>query len=61
MEIEELKQKNKDELKSLLQKKRKEIQEMRFNLKTGKVKDVKGMHESKKTVARILTLLNNEN
>ncbi len=59
MKIEELKQKSKDDLKSLLAKKRKEIQEMHFNLKTGKVKDVKGLHEDKKTVARILTILNN--
>ena len=60
MEIEELKQKSQDELKSLLAKKRSEIQEMRFNLKTGKVKDVKDLHENKKTVARILTILNNK-
>lgn len=60
MEIEELRQKSKKELKKILNKKRKEMQEMRFNLKTGKVKEVKDIHKDKKTIARILTILNNK-
>ncbi|MFW6282946.1 MAG: 50S ribosomal protein L29 [Minisyncoccales bacterium] len=60
MEIEELRQKSKKELKKILNKKRKKMQEMRFNLKTGKVKEVKDIHKDKKTIARILTILNNK-
>jgi len=49
------------ELQSLLAKKREELLQLRFDLSAGKVKNVKRIKETKKDIARILTILNLKN
>jgi len=46
------------ELNKLLREKRKEWQDLRFKLTTGRVKDIKQVAKVKKDIARILTILN---
>ncbi|MDD5696661.1 MAG: 50S ribosomal protein L29 [Candidatus Pacebacteria bacterium] len=58
MKAEELKDKNEQELRMLLEEKKKKIEEMRFKASSGGLKNVKEIKESKKDVARILTALN---
>jgi len=57
MKIKELRSKSKGELKKLLKEKSKRIQELRFQLSSGKAKNKKEIKEIKKDVARILTSL----
>jgi len=57
MDISELKQKSKDELKKLLQDLRERLRQLRFDLAAGKVKNVREIRKIKKEIARILTLL----
>ena len=57
MEISELKQKSKDELKKILQDLRERLRQLRFDLAAGKVKNVREIRKIKKEIARILTLL----
>jgi len=57
MKIQELRQKSKEELRSLLQEKRKRLEELNFLLHQKKVKNVKEPAAIKKDIARILTLL----
>lgn len=45
------------ELQRILQEKREKLREFRFNLAGGKVKNVSEIRETKKDIARILTLL----
>jgi len=45
-------------LNKLLKEKRKEWQDLRFKLTTGRVKDIKQVAKVKKDIARILTILN---
>lgn len=59
MKTRELKQKSNEELKNALEEKRRQIGELKFLLRQGKkVKNVKEVRESRKDIARILTLLN---
>jgi large subunit ribosomal protein L29 len=58
MKTEELKDKNEQELKILLEEKKKKIEEMRFKAASGGLKNVKEIKENKKDIARILTALN---
>lgn len=58
MKINELKQKSKTELEKILQEQRLKLQQLRFDLTAGKLKNVREIREVKKTIARILTLLN---
>ena len=53
----ELKKKSVSELNKELLEKRKDIQDFRFGVSGAKVKNVKASKESKRAVARILTLL----
>ena len=46
------------ELNKSLNEKRKEWQDLRFKLTTGRVKDIKQVAKVKKEIARILTTLN---
>jgi len=58
MKAEELKDKNEQELKALLEEKKKKIEELRFKAASGALKNVKEIKENKKEIARILTALN---
>jgi len=57
MKIRELKQKSDKELKRTLTTLRDKLRELRFNLTGGKVKNIKEVHQTKKDIARVLTLL----
>lgn len=58
MKAEEIRNKPESELHQLLKDKRSKLREARFNLASGKVKNVKVVRKLKKDVARILTILN---
>lgn len=60
MKIRELRQKTNTELKKTLVDLRDKLRELRFNLSGGKVKNIKEVHQTKKDIARILTLLNED-
>ena len=57
MKIKELRQQSEAELRSLLRQKKSENVEARFSVSGGNTKSVKQVVESRKTVARIKTLL----
>lgn len=57
MKITELRQKTKLELQKLLQDSREKLRQLRFDLASGKIKNVRQIRELKKEIARILTLL----
>jgi len=57
MKITELRQKSKSELQKLLQDSREKLRQLRFDLASGKVKNVREIRGLKKDIARILTLL----
>lgn len=56
-EIKELKNKPAEELEKLLKEDRDKLNNLRFNLEAGKVKDVTELRTIKKNIARILTFL----
>lgn len=58
MKIRELRQKPKKELQENLIGLRDKLRELRFNLTGGKVKNIKEIHQTKKDIAKVLTLLN---
>ncbi|MCD6550597.1 50S ribosomal protein L29 [bacterium] len=58
MEAKELVKKSRSELQKLLFETREKLREMRFNLASGKVKNIKEIRALKKDIARILTVLN---
>jgi ribosomal protein L29 len=60
MKAQELKTKNQEELKRLLQEKRVELCKARFDIKSNQVKDNQIQKRIKKDIARILTILNNK-
>ena len=55
--IKELRQKSKEELGKLLKDIRERQRSLRFDLVTGKVKNVREIRQIKKDIARMLTLL----
>jgi len=57
MKISELRQKNKNELSRILQEDRERLRALRFDLASGKIKNVREIRKIKKDIARILTLL----
>lgn len=57
MKIKELKQKSKDELEKLLEENRSQLLELKFNLVSGRVKNVKNIKNIKKDIAKILTII----
>jgi len=57
--IKELRQKSKEELGKLLKDIRERQRSLRFDLVTGKVKNVREIRQIKKDIARILTILGN--
>jgi len=60
MKIRELRQKTKKELQATVVNLRDKLRELRFNLAGGKVKNIKEVHQTKKDIAKILTLLKQE-
>ena len=58
MKVQELRAKNQDELKRLLQEKRAELCKVRFGLKSRQIKDTQSQKKLRKEIARILTILN---
>ena len=58
MKIDELRQRPKEEIGKLLDEKRERLRQLRFDLVSGKVKNVKEIRETKKDIARILTIIN---
>ncbi len=58
MKINELKTKTESELKKFLQDNRERIRQLRFDLASGKVKNIREIRKVKKIIAQVLTLLN---
>jgi large subunit ribosomal protein L29 len=58
MKVKELRQKLKDDLKKILQDDREKMRQIRFDMSSGKVKNVREINKIKKDIARILTILN---
>ncbi len=58
MKIKELRQKSKDDLNKILQDNREKVRQIRFDMSSGKVKNVREINKIKKDIARILTILN---
>ncbi len=57
MKIKELRQKSKDELEKNLRDDQEKLRQLRFDLASGKVKNVKDFSKLKKEIARILTII----
>jgi len=57
MKVKELRQKSKDELNKILKDEREKLRQLRFDLASGKVKNIKEFGYLKKKIARILTIL----
>ncbi len=57
MKVKEIRKKKEKELEKLLSDKRKRLQEVRFKLASGKVKDVKEAKNIRQDISRILTIL----
>ena len=57
MEIKELRQKSKKELQKMLIDQREHLRNLKFDLASGKVKNVREIRGLKKEIAQILTLL----
>lgn len=57
MKANELNQNKKEELQKILQDKRENLRQLKFDLASGKVKNVRSVREVKKDIARILTVL----
>jgi ribosomal protein L29 len=58
MKIAEFQQKTKDDLQKILDEKKNQVQELKLQLASGKIKSIKDLKEAKKDIARIFTLLN---
>lgn len=58
MDIKEILQKNKGDLNKMLKEKREHLRQLRFDLASGKVKNIKEIREIRKDIAKILTLIN---
>lgn len=56
----ELRQKNKKELERMLEAEREKLRQLRFDLASGKVKNVSEIRKIKKDIARILSQLNSD-
>ena len=57
MKLVELRRKQKEELKKILQDNREKLRQLRFDLSAGKVKNVREIRHLKKEIAQILTLI----
>ena len=59
MKVEDLKRKSKSELTKDLENLREKLRELRFNLASGKVKNIREIRSVKRDIARILTIIDN--
>ena len=57
MKMKELKDKTQESLKKLLQEKREKLRQLRFELSQDKLKNVSEIKNTKKDIARILTII----
>ena len=57
MKIKELREKNTEELKKLLADKRETLRKLRFDVSSKQIKNVRELRNTKKDIARILTLI----
>ena len=57
MKIVDLRRKNKEELQNLLSEDREKLRQLRFNLASGKAKNIREIRKIRKEIAQILTLL----
>ncbi len=57
MEASELRQKSKEELARLVRDEREKLRNLRFDLASGKVKNVREIRKVRKNIARALTLI----
>ncbi|MEK7598382.1 MAG: 50S ribosomal protein L29 [Patescibacteria group bacterium] len=58
MKIKELREKNIEELKKLLAEKQESVRKLRFDISSKQIKNNHDLRNSKKDIARILTLIN---
>jgi len=58
MKGKELRKKDLKELHTILATERENLRQLRFDLASGKVKNIRTIRHSKKTIARILTVIN---
>jgi large subunit ribosomal protein L29 len=61
MKIKELREKSIEELKKFLAEKKEKARKLRFDIATKQVKNTRQIRNEKKDIARIMTLINNEN
>ncbi len=57
MKITELRQKSENELQEILVKDREKLRQLRFDLFSGKVKNVREIRQARRDIAKILTIL----
>jgi large subunit ribosomal protein L29 len=57
MKAPELKSKSEKELRIMLRELEEKLRLLRFDLKAGKIKNVRELHQTRKDIARIFTLL----
>lgn len=57
MKTRELRKRSKEELEKILRDEREKSRQLRFDLSSGKVKNVQEISETKKEIARVLTIL----
>jgi len=60
MKTTEIRKKSKSELDKLLRESKNKVRALRFDLASGKVKNVREIRKTKKDIARILTILKKE-
>ncbi len=58
MKTRELRQKDKKELQALLNSEKEKLRQLRFDLASGKVKNIRAIRDTRKTIARIMTVIN---
>lgn len=61
MKIAQLCEKSKEELLHMVEDHRKMLRQLRFDLAAGKVKNVKGIRQTRKIIAQMLTLCQKDN
>ena len=57
MKLSDLRQRTESELKKTIEENREKLRDLRFNLASGKVKNVREIRKLRKEIARIITLL----
>jgi len=57
MTAQELRKKTKEQLADMLKEKRGKLRDLRFSLASGKLKNIRGVRETKKDIAKILTVI----